>query len=283
MTLSFKHAFVSAKGDPADTTLVRPSDWNAEHTITMAANKVVGRAGSSGSAQELDFSPLAQTLAAITTTEDFIAALGIVLPPEPETGDVFQSLRSSAPSGWIKFDDGTIGDGSSGATTRANVDCEDLYTLIWNGVSDTYAPVSGGRGANAAADWAAHKPIQLLKACGRALAVAGAGSGLTSRSLGVAVGAETHTLTEAEMPEHEHTGTTSSDGAHTHTYDKGTPTSQNPGWDDTLSTLIKINVASANTGSGGAHTHTFTTTAAGSDDAHNNMQPTLFLNTFIKL
>lgn len=27
-----KHRFVSSKGDPADTTLIKPSDWNAEHT-----------------------------------------------------------------------------------------------------------------------------------------------------------------------------------------------------------------------------------------------------------
>lgn len=28
-----KHAFTSAKSDPADTTLIKPSDWNACHTI----------------------------------------------------------------------------------------------------------------------------------------------------------------------------------------------------------------------------------------------------------
>src|SRR5262245_553725 len=29
-----KHAFTSLKSDSADTTLVRPVDWNADHTIT---------------------------------------------------------------------------------------------------------------------------------------------------------------------------------------------------------------------------------------------------------
>lgn len=29
--MPIKHAFDSAKGDPGDTTLVRPSDWNADH------------------------------------------------------------------------------------------------------------------------------------------------------------------------------------------------------------------------------------------------------------
>lgn len=30
--MSIKHAFISTKDDGADTTLVRPSDWNADHT-----------------------------------------------------------------------------------------------------------------------------------------------------------------------------------------------------------------------------------------------------------
>ena len=31
--MAIKHAFVSAKPDPADTTIARPSDWNADHTV----------------------------------------------------------------------------------------------------------------------------------------------------------------------------------------------------------------------------------------------------------
>ena len=31
--MSIKHAFVSAKADGADTTLVRPSNWNAAHSV----------------------------------------------------------------------------------------------------------------------------------------------------------------------------------------------------------------------------------------------------------
>lgn len=50
MTLSLTHAFVSAKSDDADATLIRPSNWNAEHTITAAACSVLGRASSSSGA-----------------------------------------------------------------------------------------------------------------------------------------------------------------------------------------------------------------------------------------
>lgn len=50
MALSLTHTFVSAKSDDADTTLVRPSNWNAEHTITAAACSVLGRSANSSGA-----------------------------------------------------------------------------------------------------------------------------------------------------------------------------------------------------------------------------------------
>lgn len=54
MALSFKHTKHSAKADGVDATLVQPSDWNAEHTITMATAKVLGRAtAGTGAVEEL--------------------------------------------------------------------------------------------------------------------------------------------------------------------------------------------------------------------------------------
>jgi hypothetical protein len=54
MTLSIKHAFNSAVADSGNTALVQPSNWNAEHTITLAAGKVMGRDTSgAGAVQEL--------------------------------------------------------------------------------------------------------------------------------------------------------------------------------------------------------------------------------------
>lgn len=54
MAISVKHAFQSAKADGPDSTLVQPSSWNAEHTITAAAGVVLGRNTSgAGAIQEL--------------------------------------------------------------------------------------------------------------------------------------------------------------------------------------------------------------------------------------
>ena len=129
------------------------------------------------------------------------------------TGDVKITLKVTPDSGWVMFDDGTIGDASSGASNRANADTSALFQLLWNNVPDTYCPVVGGRGASASADFAAHKPITLPRTLGRALAISGTGSGLSGHVLGSYVGEETHLLTVGEIPAHTH-GV--ADPGHTH-------------------------------------------------------------------
>jgi hypothetical protein len=161
------------------------------------------------------------------------------------TGDVKLTLKASADTGWVLMDDGTIGDAGSGGTTRANADCEDLFTLLWDNIIDTWCPVTPSpRGASAAADWAAGKTIKLPLTLGRALGVSGAGSGLTTRALGENLGAETH----------QHTGTT------------GGPSSN----------MQNVNEGGSNVATS-VHTHSFTSAAASS------MPPESFLNVMIKL
>ena len=113
-----------------------------------------------------------------------------------ETGDYRISSRATTSlPGWVKVDDGTIGNAASGGTTRANADTADLFAHLWSTFSDAICPVSTGRGVTAAADFAAGKTIKLSAMLGRALVVAGAGSGLTSRALGDKTGTETSTAT----------------------------------------------------------------------------------------
>lgn len=94
----------------------------------------------------------------------------------PRTGDIRMSLNSYNPYGWVGCNDGTIGSGSSNATTRANIDTFPLYSLIWNSVGVTYAPIYTSAGANstygssAAADFTANKQLALTKFLGKVLA-----------------------------------------------------------------------------------------------------------------
>lgn len=195
-------------------------------------------------------------------TADSTAAGGIAWTAAGfTTGDVKLTIKTTADSGWVLMNDGTIGSASSGATTRANADTQPLYELLWTNCANAQCAVSTGRGASAAADFAANKTIALPKALGRALATYGTGSGLTARALGQTLGEETHVLTTNEMP------------SHSHNFNSGTRTIgvAGSGGSEGYST------AAANTAQSGS------TASAGSGAAHNVMQPTLFLNVMIKL
>lgn len=119
-------------------------------------------------------------------------------------GLIFGFIGLVAPTGWILADGGTIGNPASGATTRANNDTEPLFTLFWNSMGDAQAPVSGGRGASAALDFAANKNITISNLMSGA-ALVGTG-GVQPAIHGTNGGFEDHTLTIAEMPSHDHTG-----------------------------------------------------------------------------
>lgn len=54
MPISLKHLFTSGKADGTDSTLVQPSNWNAEHVLQLAANRLVGRTtAGTGNAEEI--------------------------------------------------------------------------------------------------------------------------------------------------------------------------------------------------------------------------------------
>jgi hypothetical protein len=135
------------------------------------------------------------------------SSLGALFPP----GSVLDLLGalSAAPVGWVLSMQGTIGSGASGATIRANADCANLYAHLWNGLSNTYAPVTGGRGATAAADFAANKPIGGLDTRGLVrLTADNQGGTAAGRSpgwtIGLIGGEPTNTLTNRQVAPHQH-------------------------------------------------------------------------------
>lgn len=210
-----------------------------------------------------------------------------------QTGDLKPRYGTGVHPGWERCNGRTIGDATSGATGRANADTQALFEYLWAAVPDSILAVNGGRGASAAADYTAHKTIQLPDFRGRTIAglddmgTAAAGRvTLASLSTGTAIqlgssgGTDTVALTEAQMPVHSHSGATGSNGAHTHDYQRmtgqgtfqsGTEAPGEPRYPTTTAT----------TTSAGAHTHTIS--ASGGGAAHPNMPPFALTSIYIKL
>jgi hypothetical protein len=82
-------------------------------------------------------------------------------------GDLKPRYGTGAHDGWVRANGRTIGNASSGATERANADTSALFVVLYD---DVNLSVSGGRGASAAADYAAGKTIALPDWRGRNIA-----------------------------------------------------------------------------------------------------------------
>lgn len=208
------------------------------------------------------------------------------------TGDMFFSLKNGTRTGAVRLNGRTIGSAASSATERANADTADLFAHLWDNLANGQAAVSGGRGATAAADFAANKTITLPSARGAAL-LGLDDMGNTAASLlgsapvvsggpttaGSVLGANTHTLLTAETPAHTHSfsATTGAAGTHTHSFSAtsgeggdhthtGTTSTQSPGHHHSYTTATGFN--GTFTGPGGAGWSGTTTATSGAEDAN---------------
>lgn len=204
------------------------------------------------------------------------------------TGDFKDVYGTGNLTGFVRCNARTIGNATSGGTERANADTSALFVLLWN--NDPTLAVSGGRGASAAADYAANKTITLPDCRGRGRAalsdmgnsdsgrVSTTYFGCTGLVLGCAGGSESQTLTVAQLAVHSH-GIT--DPGHVH-IETGSPAGGGSN-----------HVFTPNNGTSGVTTNTLDSTAsattgitinnAGSGAPHANVQPTILVTTYIKL
>jgi hypothetical protein len=173
------------------------------------------------------------------------------------TGIMHDYVGATPPTGFILADGRTLGSAASAATNRANADTVNLFTLLWNSMADAQATVSTGRGASAAADFAANKTITVPDFRGR--------TGIGKDDMG---GSAANRVTNAisVIP-----GTTL--GA--------------SGGDQSLQAHVHGGVqvfvnSSLGGGSGGAQTTTSSTASTGAG-ASQNMPPSYVVNKIIKL
>lgn len=203
----------------------------------------------------------------------------------PKTGDYKFTLRQAADPGWVVCADTTIGNQFSGSGI-AGLYTKALFIVLWNAVSNTYAPVFnsdgsvGTRGANANADFNANKRLMLTLTLGKVLAQVNTGLGFV---MGQSTGEYTHVLTVSELAAHQHSATSVvTDPGHSHAVESyGPPPGANqdgcvrgaPPDIGPVSTTAAVTGITVATSIG----------SNGSNAAHNNIQPTTFVNCMIKL
>lgn len=226
---------------------------------------------------------------------------GAEVPVDPnslwKTGDVKHRLGTGVHAGWVRANARTIGSATSGATERANADAQALFEHLWQNLSDTICPVSGGRGATSADDWAANKTIQTPDfrgvplaglddmgntAAGRLTVASFSSPGNGPTTLGAKGGAEQITLAETNLPVINFSAT-ATQGSHHHDIlgelDSGTAGQYVSGNSSgNMNGGHKTQDASA-----GPISVSITPPSIGGGAAHNNVQPTGLVTFYIRL
>jgi len=266
---------------------------NGEAAMTGQFKAADGTSGAPGISFSSDtncgfYRSAADTMSIAGSLQDSNSVAVVGMP----TGAMMMYGATTAPTGWVRCNGRTIGNAASSATERASSDTSSLFTFLWTNYSDSVCAVGGGRGASAAADYAANKAIAIPDLRGRAFfglddmgnSAAGrlAGATIDQTTNGASGGADTVTLVEDNLPSHTHavgTLATSSSGAHNHTVTAlpGAGSFRGGGASDDIAQETAIT-----TSTNGAHTHTITgaTAATGSGTAVDKLPPA-FLTTFI--
>jgi len=141
-----------------------------------------------------------------------------------QLGDMIMRYGVGARTGFVRCNGLSIGSEFSGATERANPDCQNLFQYLW--ATDPTLAVIGGRGSSAFSDWAADKQIALPDWRGYAISglddmgnvSAGRLPGFPApTTLGSAGGSTTVTIGTANLPPYTPSGSIAN-GAITSTF-----------------------------------------------------------------
>lgn len=273
MSVEVKHTFQSAKGDGADTSLVKPSDWNAVHKFEATGPTLIGKVASgAGPVEEVPVGAGLEFIGGelVNTTKAF--PVGVVLP----------LAGNSEPVGWFVCDGRTVSRSTYSALFAVTGD----KFGVGDGTTTFNIPDMRGRvpaGKDNMGGTAANR-----------LTVATFPTGPTE--IGRAAGTERHVLLATEVPTHTHTlAPTATPHKHWVAID-GDQNDTTPSVNST-ETVVTQNTAGgypyqldgattpANVGltsESGTGTHTHAITMSGTvDQPHLNLQPTMLLSFIV--
>lgn len=237
---------------------------------------------------QFDDDEVAAVTAAVSTSP-------IVVTPDQlwSTGHVLVRFDDQVFPGFVRANGRTVGSATSGASERANSDCEPLFLFLWPFANIT---VPAGKGASAAADWAANKPLTLPDMAGRLIGARddlgnGAQSRITAATVasptlaGSVGGTQNKAILQTHLPAVNFTvsGITLNDPGHTHT----TPASNSGVAGATNNVLL----ANGNTGNIATSNNTSLVTVAtqgvaasgGGGTALPTISPVMLFTVYIKL
>jgi len=216
-----------------------------------------------------------------------------------QTGMLVKFYGTGVVTGFVRLNGRTIGSATSGATERANADTQNLFTFLYN--ADPNLSVSGGRGASAAADWAANKTLNLPDGRGRSLSnlddmgstAAGRYSGASISGSATTLGAtisNSVTLGTTNLPAYTPSGSVSvaAPGHNDPAAYSGNATIGNGSLRVLLANSTNASgfddVGSHNAGTNNSTTGTFTGTAqGGTSTPFTTFAPAILVTTYLKL
>lgn len=150
MAISLTHNFTSTIPDGGDTTIVQPSNWNAEHTLVCATGKILGRTTAGTGAVEEITAPagsLVGTTATQTLTNKTLTTPTLTTPNINSAS--VSTVSGTAPlfmaRAWVNFNgSGTVAINGSGNVTSITDGGVGTYTVnITTAMADTnYAAVA---------------------------------------------------------------------------------------------------------------------------------------------
>lgn len=138
MAISLKHNFTSSKPDGTDSTMVQPSNWNAEHTLTQATNKLLGRTtAATGATEEIS---VGSNLSFATQTLNLASTVSLTALTSASLTITGAATFSSTDA--VKVPTGTIAQRASTATGAFRFNTDYGKFEGYNGTS--WGSVGGG-------------------------------------------------------------------------------------------------------------------------------------------